>query len=384
MQPDYRFIDADNHYYEPVDRFLAYFDSGTLKEGFRVDDENRLFVGDEPLYSGPESPMALPLTPGSHLELYTTMRMNAAVPTYDVPATEVPEFCSRDARLEVMDAQNVEAGIFYGSLGLLPEDQLAERKGPDLLYRHIRGYNRYAEEEWGFAHRNRIFAAPLLALDDLDRSLAELREVLGRGARVIQLTPRPTIERRSPGDPHFDPFWARVSEAGVLVAVHIGMNAYYYVQQSGFWGENGLASLAEWTPFQRLVAMQDRPIMDFLGALILHGLFERHPKLRVLSVENSVSWLPYFVRKLEQVVELPFSPIETFKRHVYHTPVFTDDIRQAMDLVGDSQIVFGSDYPHPEGPAQPSQFIQRLEGVPEMAAHRFLRATNASLLGLPV
>ena len=167
MRPEYRFIDADNHYYEPPDRFFAYFDSRTQKEGFRVEDDHRLFVGDEPMFSAPESPMSVPTTPGSHLELFTTMRTNAAVPTYDVLPFDVPEFCSRDARLKAMDKHNVEAGIFYGGLGLLPEDQLAERKGPDLLYRHIRGYNRYAEEEWGFAHQNRIFAAPLLALDDL-------------------------------------------------------------------------------------------------------------------------------------------------------------------------------------------------------------------------
>ena len=385
-RPDYRYVDADNHFYEPVDRFFSYFDKQTIEKGFRIetiDKERRLFVGDKPMFSSPEMFLDYPLAPGSHLEIFTTGRFD-----HDVQAShaslpmETPEWTDRDARLKFMDAQNVEAGIFFGSLGLLPEDQLAEQGDPDTFYKYLRGYNQYVEEQWGFAHQNRIFGAPLLALEDRDRAITELEHVLSRGARVILITPRPNAQRRSPADPYFDPFWARITEANAVVAVHIGMSAYHYVGQGAAWGEDPFPSVIDWTRFQRFVALQDRPIMDFLGNIIFNGLFQRHPDLRVLSVENSTCWLPYFVRKLKQEHDVPFSSLETLKRHVYHTVLTTDDIEEAIELVGEDRIVFGSDFPHPEGPTEPEAFLQLLDGFEETSVHKFLRGTNADLLSL--
>ncbi|NIB40678.1 amidohydrolase family protein [Pseudomaricurvus alkylphenolicus] len=385
-RPEYRYIDADNHFYEPVDRFFSYFDKKTIEKGFRIetiDNERRLFVGDKPMFSSPQMFLDHPMAPGSHLEVFTTGRFDHEVhDTHGSLPMETPEWTDRDARLKAMDAQNVEAGIFYGSLGLLPEDQLAEQGDNETFYNYLRGYNRYVEEEWGFDYQNRIFGAPLLALEDRDRAIEELEYVLSRGARVILITPRPNAQRQSPADPYFDPFWARVNEAKVTVVVHIGMSAYHYVGQGAAWGEDPTPSVVEWTRFQRFLAIQDRPIMDFLGNIIFRGLFQRHPNLRVLSVENSTSWLPYFMRKLEEEHDHPFSSLETFKQHVYHTTMSTDDIGEAIKLVGDDRIVLGSDFPHPEGPTEPDAFLKFLDGVEESSARKFLRGTNADLLSL--
>ena len=96
---------------------------------------------------------------------------------------------------------------------------------------HILGaFNRWIDDEWGFAYQNRIFAVPLLSLSDLDGALRELEWALSRGARVITLRNGPVFTAdgmRSPADRRFDPFWARVEEAGITVTVHAGFEDGY-------------------------------------------------------------------------------------------------------------------------------------------------------------
>ena len=106
---------------------------------------------------------------------------------------------------------------------------------PEQLYAQLPRVQPWLDDDWGFDYGGRIYAPPVLSLRDLDRAVAELDWVLGRGARVIALRPGPAYGR-SPADPHFDPFWARVDEAGVLVAFHVGESGYNEML-APYWGE---------------------------------------------------------------------------------------------------------------------------------------------------
>ena len=64
---------------------------------------------------------------------------------------------------------------------------------------NVHSFNRWLDEDWGFAHRDRLYAAPLLSLRDLDAAVAELDWVLARGARIVSLRPGPAYDR-SPAD----------------------------------------------------------------------------------------------------------------------------------------------------------------------------------------
>ena len=94
----------------------------------------------------------------------------------------------------------------------------------------LRAFNRWLDEDWGFAYQDRIFGVPFLSLSDLDRAIVELEWVISRGARVITLRNGPVFTPegcRSPADPAFDPFWARVAEARLVVAPHAGFDDGY-------------------------------------------------------------------------------------------------------------------------------------------------------------
>lgn len=99
----------------------------------------------------------------------------------------------------------------------------------------------------------------------------------------------PNGTTRSLGDTLFDPIWARLAEASIPVAFHLG--------DSGYEGRMAAASGAsgQFEGFGTLdvlsrVLVSDRAIHDTVATLIVHGVFQRHPRLRVASIENGSDW----------------------------------------------------------------------------------------------
>ena len=75
-------------------------------------------------------------------------------------------------------------------------------------------------------------------------------------------------------------------------------------------------------------------------------------------------------------------PSEVLKRHLWLTPYPEDDVKALVETIGDDHVLFGSDYPHPEGLAEPNQFIDLIEGLDPAATKRIMRGNTAKLLGL--
>ena len=139
-----------------------------------------------------------------------------------------PEYRDRDARLR----DDGRAGP-RGDLAV-PDARHALRGAaqarPEAVTLTFTAFNRWLEEDWGFAYRDRIFAAPYISLVRRRLGGRELEWALDRGARVVvhaaRRGRRPPTGPRSPADPMFDPFWARVNEAGITVVVHAGDSGY--------------------------------------------------------------------------------------------------------------------------------------------------------------
>ncbi len=125
----------------------------------------------------------------------------------------------------------------------------------------------------------------------------------------------------------------------------------------------------EFLPFKptafRMVAMGKRPIEDTFAALVCHGALSRNPDLRILSIENGADWVPGLFKGLKSVyAKMPQAftedPIEAFKRCVYVSPFWEDRFPEILKLVGADRVVFGSDWPHPEGLSDPISFVDEL------------------------
>ncbi len=263
-----------------------------------------------------------------------------------------------------MDAQQIDAAWLFPTLGVMYEEAL--KQDPEAVGIAFRAFNRWLDEDWGLHYGGRILAAPYISLADVHWAVAELGWAIDRGARVVCVRPvAPTCAdgSRSPGDPRFDPFWALANEAGITIAVHGGETGY----SSHGYAPDGMEVFADRLSPLKLLLDEvniERPIMDYLAAMICDRVFERFPNLRMASIENGSGYLSGLfarLRGLDRKLPGHFSqdPVETFRRHIWISPFWEERIEDVIELVGPDRVLFGSDWPHVEGLPQPIDVPRR-------------------------
>ena len=166
---------------------------------------------------------------------------------------------------------------------------------------------------------------------------------------------------RSPADALYDPFWSLANDSGLTVCYHGGDSRY--ARYIADWGEKSETESFRQNPFRSLTSYN--PIQDTIANLLAHRLFERYPNLRVASIETGSDWVFHLFEKLtkswgQTPHAYPEDPRETFKRHVWVSPFYEDELGELRDLLGADHILMGSDYPHAEGLADPASYIKDL------------------------
>jgi predicted TIM-barrel fold metal-dependent hydrolase len=114
-----------------------------------------------------------------------------------------------------------------------------------------------------------------------------------------------------------------------------------------------------------MVLSADRPPYETMAALVCQGLFDRFPRIRVASIESGASWVPILLKKLAKAYgQMPSAfasdPVQTFRDHVWVAPFYEDDLGALKGELGLDHILFGSDWPHAEGLAEPTFFADDL------------------------
>ncbi len=367
----YRMYDADNHLYEVADAFTRHLPRHRQKDFFWVTDDlgHRHIIVDGRLWDYLPNPTFDPIAvAGCLLDAFAgnTSMLAAKESAYTFERlAERPEYQNREARLRRMDTQGVEAALVFPTLVSGLEEITASNV--DLTVDLLWSFNRWLEEDWGFAHRGRIFATPVLSLSDVGEAVAMLEWALDRGARSVMLRPSPVPTRmgmRSPADAVFDPFWARCEEAGVLVCGHLSATGYH--RYTGDWtGVYEMKPHMPQGPFAR-IATHARPTMDFYSSMILHGAVTRHPRLRLVSVENGSDWVAWLVQQLTVEYSrypgsFPEHPLEALRRCVWVVPYWEDPIPDLARHVPVERILAGSDFPHSDGLPEPTLFAKALD-----------------------
>ena len=393
---NYRVLDGDNHYYEPYDAFTRHMEPRFRERAVRVErgasGRNVVMAAGEPLKANPAHPQDFVAPPGSLIEMFRNMDPSVSMAEHNIRnrmrAEELPPSVDLDARLAFMDAEGIDAAMLYPSLGVMVEQQLA--RDVDATYANLGAFNRWLEEDWGYATQGRIFSVPLLSLLDLDRAVAELDRVLALGARAVHIRTGP-VYGRSPASEYFDPFWTRLDEARVPVAMHSSFSQYHELV-SVHWGELADPGYTEITPFQSFLGVGARPMMDTLAAMVFHGLFERFPRLNVLAVEGGSFWVGDLLKQLDKAhlsaagtkraPKLSERPSEILCRHLYVTPFAEEDVVELARVFPVDHIILGSDYPHPEGLAHPLEFAQACAPLGEAATRAIMGENLAGVIGV--
>jgi len=387
----YPVYDADNHLYESEEAMTAHLPR-KWKNEFRyvqVEGRKKLAIGGVISDYIPNPTFEVLAPPGAHEKWYraTNTEGLSLRELSGKPIPCPPAYRNGADRLKLMDEQGIHATLVFPTLASAVEERM--NYDHELMNAVIHSLNVWMHEEWGFHREERLFAVPFVTLMDVEMAVAELEWALARGARTVGLRPAPVPGyrgSRSPGQSEFDPFWARVEEAGIFVSMHASDSGYDRFVRMWEGGKEFLAFAP--TPLKQCLAIADRAIADALAALICHGVFDRFPGVRVASIENGSKWVRELLARLghaygQMPKEFRRPPVETFRRHVSVAPFYEEPVDQLAELIGVSQVLFGSDYPHPEGLADPVSFLDELSSLGAADQLRIMSTNLKALLQAP-
>jgi predicted TIM-barrel fold metal-dependent hydrolase len=382
-------IDADNHYYETLDAFTRHLDKKFKTRGVRpVQDGKRiqLLIGDRANRFVPNPTFDPIIVPGCLDPLFRGQIPEGVDPASLMQVEPMKaEYRDRDKRVEVAEEQGLEAVVLFPTLGCGVEQALTDDVPATMA--SLAAFNRWLEDDWGYNYRDRLIAVPMLSLADPDEAVAELDRLIKQGARIVHIRPAPVPgpngTSRSLGNKLHDPVWARFAEASVSVAFHLGDSGYN--RFAAAWGGRSTFGFGTGNALSS-VLVSDRAIHDTMASLIIDGVFARHPTLRVASIENGSDWIHTLVKRLRKQAnqtpwEFPEDPLDVVRQHLWVTPYCEEDMRALADLIGVDRILFGSDWPHGEGLANPMDFTKELSAFDEDEVRKIMRDNCLDLLG---
>ena len=254
----------------------------------------------------------------------------------------------------------------------------------------LSAFNRWLEEDWGFDHEGRIIAAPMLSLADPDAAVAEVDSLLERGARIVHVRPAPVPgangTSRSLGDKLARSGVGAARRGGVPVAFHLGDSGYNAVRR-----RVGRAApsfgLRQQRPLEpgarRPTARSTTPSPRWSS----HGVFTRHPTLRVASIENGSDWVRAAGQAADEAgqpdaVGLPRGPA----RHDPPPRVGHAVLRGGPAQRSPTSSASSASCSAPTGRTarawpQPLDFVKELDGFDRRAIRRIMRDNCLELLG---
>ena len=390
-QLPYLAFDADNHYYEAEDAFTRHVPKNMRArcvQWCEIDGRRHHLVGGK-LARAVANPTWNPIAKPGAISDFLRGNPNKLDPKSLLAEREpLPDYYMEPGpRVKKLEEQGLEATWLFPTLGVLYEELLKE--DTDAVLTLVRAFNRWLDEDWGVNYQNKIFASPYITLADVDFACEELEWALEKDARTVVLRPSAVWTRHdgtlSPSNPKFDPFWARVNEAGITVVIHAGDSGYTthgYVQD-GFSAAAG--DFGGYMPNIKHFNIE-RAAYDFLITLSYEKLFERFPNLRIASIENGAEFLPDLMRKLRQSRDrfavmgyYKEDPATLFKEHVWINPFWEDDVNEVAEIMGADRVIFGSDWPHIEGMPEPLDYVPELAKFSDEDKRLILRENAVGL-----
>ena len=240
--------------------------------------------------------------------------------------------------------------------------QIAHVNEPKILEAGARTLNKAMADFC--AKDDRLYAIGYIPLTLGPKIALELMEAGFRdGCYTFMLdTNEPSDDKVSFTHPDFDPVWARFARSNVPFVVHVAVNGHYRRMPDSFKrnGRNSL-ELGGDAPAGELGLVTIKNSAEiFLSAMIFDEVFERHPDLKGVSMEHGAFWVPSWLHALDFTArnfrhkrEFKRPPSRVAKEHLKFSPFAGEPVGWIIENVGPELMVFASDYPHPEGTADP-------------------------------
>jgi predicted TIM-barrel fold metal-dependent hydrolase len=337
-------IDADGHVLEPPDLWEEYIDPAFRDRALRVIlDENGL---EQLEIAGKPSEMT---RKGALSTMGAMGAPNLKEIAADPERTYLKEapFGTMDPaeRLQVLDAEHIDAAILYTTVGLLWE---AELDDPELSQAYTRAYNRWICEFCSGSPR--LVPTAHLSLTDPAAAAAELRRAVGEGARGGYVAPF-THTAKPLGHPDHDILFATAQDLDVPLAIHPTFEPRWAKdQRMGGWENVRELRLLASVQASDGVRHQFTTLFDY-------GVFDRFPTLKILVLESGGGWIGYWLDRIDAVyahtpignrVPLKEPPSHYFRERIW---ISCDPDEQTIPSLAErfgDRFLWASDFPHPD------------------------------------
>jgi predicted TIM-barrel fold metal-dependent hydrolase len=328
-------IDADGHIVEPPHTFTEHLDPRYASYAPRVvdfGDHFRYVCGDElgfRIFANPETVGA----PGK-----TTL--DGAAEVVVAQGADDPA-----GRLVDLDIDHIARAVLYPTYGLMIQG-VRERAPALALCRAVNDWlATYCAHD-----PHRLIGVGTLPMTHPDDALAEARRCVEQlGFRGVWRRPERIVGLPAVHDPGYEPLWAYLAEAGVPIAVHPGLNGAVpdpFLRDR--FDDDFTTMHAVHFPVEQMMN-----VTSFIG----FGILERHPALRVAFLECGAGWVPYYLHRLDEHLEvfgfprasLTMKPSEYFRRQCFVSVEEVEPLLQGVLEAFPESITFASDYPHGDG-----------------------------------
>jgi predicted TIM-barrel fold metal-dependent hydrolase len=339
----YTIIDADTHVTETPDLWTSRAPAGMRD---RVPQVTTSSDGSMRWMLGGSQPLAS-----------VGMTATAGRGTFDNPPKTYDEMhpgaYDAKARLKYMDDMGIWAMVMYPNVGGFGAQQFLKLKDPELMLTCVQIYNDW-QTEWASADSRRLLPITSIPFWDVDAAAKEVRRCAAMGHKGILFTGEPQYYGLPlMGDPHWNPLWEVACELDLPLSFHIG---------SGDMAEGLLRNKVK--TYGKMAAFTELAVDIFLqnglqlNDLIMSGVLARYPKIKFVSVESGIGWIPFMLEALDyqfqgnavakEHPEFDRKPSEYFARNVYACYWFEQTApRRLIDKIGVNNVLFETDFPHP-------------------------------------
>ena len=282
------------------------------------------------------------------------------------------------ARIQDQDRDGVVAEAIYTSMGM----PLYMLDDVELRAACFRAYNDWAAE-YCIHDPKRLLPLGLITLEDIQAGAKELERCAKKGIRGAMIWAE-APEDKPYSDPAYDPFLAAASALNMPLSLHI-LTGRKGTGVDFFSGNLALQATTLYHEVERSLAV-----------FVLGGVLERFPHLKIVSAENDVAWMSYFMWRMDLIhgplgsmgttAKLSLKPSEYIKRQVYATFINEPLFIRTLDLYGPDNVMWSSDYPHTAATWPRSQdFINKtFNELAETDRRKIVHDTAAKLYNIEV
>ncbi len=372
-------VSADSHMSEPLDLWQERLDAPFRDRAPKV-IENPRPEGPRYLFAA-EGAVPFPIA-GSYAAGRSGKELQELMQTGYEAAR--PSGWDPTERVKDQDLDGIDAEVLYPNLGMT----LFGMTDADLQRACFDAYNGWLAE---FCRHDpkRLYGLGLVSLENLDNAAADVEKVAKLGMRGAMIWGAPPADR-----PYhsriYDPFWQAASEAGLPVSLHIiASRGKTSASLTDVLGKPVRAAAGIW--YMTVI----HEIQESLVHLVLGGVLERFPELKIVSAENDAGWLPHFNYRMDHVYDkygetwgddVPQRPSNYVRRQVFAT--FQDDLTgpAAHAIFGADNFMWASDFPHSDSTFPESRaFIEKnFAGVPDSVRRKIVHDNAVALYGMDI